>query len=83
MGDYLGRLEPGPVILSSLATDRQAQSRAFAAEFLAPAEALRRSLSDGPVEPEQVDDLASEFCVSSYVIRHQIENHKLATIAGW
>ena len=84
IGDYLGRLEPGPVILSSLATGRQAQSRAFAAEFLAPAEALRRRLGDdGPVEPEQVDDLASEFCVSSYVIRHQIENRKLATIAGW
>ena len=83
VGDYLGRPEPGPVILSSLATGRQAQSRAFAAEFLAPAESLRQRLGDGPVEPEQVDDLASEFCVSSYVIRHQIENRRLAALAGW
>ena len=83
LGDYLGRLEPGPAILSSLATSRQAQSRAFAAEFLVPTEALRRRLSGAPAEPEQVDDLASEFGVSSYVIRHQIENRGLAAIAGW
>lgn len=83
LGDYLGWPEPGPAILSSLATSRQAQSRAFAAEFLVPAEALRRRLGGGPVEPEQVDDLASEFLVSSQVIRHQIENHGLAAVADW
>lgn len=81
LGDYLG--QSGPAILSSLATDRQAQSRAFAAEFLAPAESLRQRLNGGPVEPERVDELGTEFGVSSHVIRHQIENHELATIADW
>ena len=42
VGDYLGRTEQGPATLSGLATDRQAQSRAFAAEFLAPADPLRQ-----------------------------------------
>ena len=82
LGDYLDRSWPGPAILSSLATNRQAQSRAFAAEFLAPAESLRQRLNGGAVEPERVDELGAEFGVSSHVIRHQIENHGLATIAA-
>lgn len=81
LGDYLGRSERSASILSSLATDRQARSRAFAAELLAPAESLRERLSDQPVPPERVDDLGHEFGVSSQVIRHQIENHHLATFA--
>ena len=83
LGDYLGRSEPGPAILSSLATDRQARSRAFAAELLAPAESLRRRLGSSLVEPEQVDELGHEYGVSTEVIRRQIENHGLATVVGW
>ena len=83
LGDYLGRREPGPAILSSLATDRQAQSRAFAAELLAPAESLRRRLGSPLAEPEQVDELGHEYGVSTEVIRRQIENHGLATVVGW
>ena len=44
LGDYLGRREHTPAILTGLATDRQSQSRAFAAELLAPAAALRQRL---------------------------------------
>ena len=83
LGDYLGRSGPGSAILSSLATDRQARSRAFAAELLAPAESLRRRLGSSLVEPEQVDELGHEYGVSTEVIRRQIENHGLATVAGW
>ena len=83
LGDYLGRSGPGPAILSSLATDRQARSRAFAAELLAPAESLRRRLGSPLAEPEQVDELGHEYGVSTEVIRRQIENHGLATVVGW
>lgn len=83
LGDYLGRTEPGPALLSVLATDRQARSRAFAAELLAPSESLRRRLRGGPAEPEQVDELALEYGVSTEVIRRQIENHGLATVVSW
>ena len=83
LGDYLGRTEQGPAILSGLATDRQAQSRAFAAEFLAPADSLRQRLGGEQVPPDAVDDLALEYGVSSYVVRHQIENHNLAHVAEW
>ena len=83
LGEYLGRPEPGPGLLSSLSTDSQAQSRAFAAEFLAPAEALRRRITRHSVDPEQADDLAQEFGVSSELIRRQIQNHELATVLGY
>ncbi len=80
LGDYVGRAAPGASILSSLATDRQARSRAFAAEFLAPAASLRRRLGGEPADMEKVDDLGREFGVSSLVIRRQIENHELGVI---
>ena len=84
LGDYLDRSEAGAGILTSLATDRQAQNRAFAAEFLAPAEALRAALNDADaVEPDHVHVLAQRYGVSGEVIRRQIENHKLASIAEY
>ncbi len=78
LGDYMGRSQPGAGILSSLITDRQAQSRAFAAEFLAPAESLRARLDGAFLDEEKIDDLGYEFGVSSQVIGYQIENHGLA-----
>ena len=83
LGEYLGRAVPGPSLLSSLSTDPQAQSRAFAAEYLAPVEALRQRITRHSVDPEQADDLAQEFGVSSELIRRQIQNHELATVLGY
>jgi len=83
LGDFLERSTPRPSLLSSLSTDRQAQSRAFAAEFLAPAEALRQRLAGNDLEPERADELAEEFGVSSQLIRHQVRNHDLATIVDY
>ena len=78
LGDYLGRQEPGFGILTSLFTDRQAQSRAFAAELLAPAESLRSRLDDRLADDDTVDEIGREFGVSSQVVLHQIESHGLA-----
>ena len=82
LGDYLGRSVPGHGLLSSLATDRQAQSRAFAAEFLAPAHSLRQRIGSEYVHIEQTDDLGYEFGVSSELIRRQITNHNIAKIVA-
>jgi hypothetical protein len=72
---------PGdPFLLSSAPTGRQQQSRAFAAELLAPAELISGRLAGDEVSREDVADLAAEFEVSTFVIEHQIENHKLARI---
>ena len=83
LGDYLDLSTPGPGLLSSLETDRQAQSRAFAAELLAPAPALRQRIRGDRIDAEQVQDLCDEFGVSNWVIRHQIENQDPANIAGY
>jgi hypothetical protein len=74
---FAGRLRD-PVLLSSAETQRQQLGRAFAAELLAPARLLRQRLSGELVTPDEIDDLANEFNVSTHVIEHQIGNHHLA-----
>lgn len=83
LGDYLGRPTPELAILTSLATDRQAQTRAFAAEFLAPADSLRHRIANDSIDIEQAEDLGREFRVSTELIRRQIQNHHLARIAAY
>lgn len=81
LGDYIGREELTPAILGSLDTARQARSRAFAAEFLAPAEWLWTQVSGAKsVDEEAVDEFAAELGVSSWVVRHQVQNHRIAEI---
>ena len=60
-------------------TWEQRASRAFAAEFLAPAAGLNKRLG-GRASPSLIDELANDYEVSSYAIGHQIENHRLAWI---
>ena len=62
-------------------TERQQRNRAFAAEFLAPSSGLRKRISHSVVDSDEVDDLAEEYGVSTYVIQHQIENHEIARLA--
>ena len=81
LGDYIGRSESGPAILGTLNTARQAESRAFAAEFLAPAESLRERVGNArAVDSQAVDELADEMKVSSWVVRHQVTNHAIAEV---
>jgi Zn-dependent peptidase ImmA (M78 family) len=56
-------------------------NRAFAAEFLAPHKMLQVDLSAATVGEEEIEDLAVDYGVSAFVIRHQIENHRLARIS--
>ena len=72
---------PGsPALLTQARSDRQQRSRAFAAEFLAPAAALRTRVSRPVLDEEDVDELAAEFGVSPWLIAHQLENHRIARI---
>lgn len=83
LGDYVGREEPAPAVLASLDTARQARTRAFAAEFLAPAAWLRNQVGSAEsVDGEAVDEFAAELGVSSWVVHHQIQNHRIAEIAN-
>jgi hypothetical protein len=76
--DYLTTPAGEPLLVTSARSERQKRNRAFAAEFLAPADLLREALPGQTVGDEELDDLAAVFGVSPSVIRHQIENHGLA-----
>lgn len=67
-----------PLLVTRSRSDRQKRNRAFAAEFLVPADLLREALPGRRLSYEELDDIAVSFGVSSSVIRHQIENHDLA-----
>ena len=75
LGDFLrpGKWQFG--ILNSLNNERQAFTRAFAAELLAPASALEPYFGSPP-DDEEVVGLSRRFKVSPMVISHQIENHR-------
>ena len=75
IGAFLSSSVRGPSLLSTLATDFQAFTRAFAAEFLAPADQIRARMKDGHTSAAA---LAREFRVSPLVITYQIQNHRLA-----
>ncbi len=62
-------------------TREQRASRAFAAEFLAPAAGLSRHLGER-VPHDEIDDLAGHYQVSPSVIVHQIQNHRLGWISA-
>ena len=62
-------------------SERQQRNRAFAAEFLAPASAIKRLVRFPSVDGDDIDELADEFGVSHRVIAHQIANHRIARIA--
>ena len=69
------------MLVTKATSARQQRNRAFAAEFLIPASALRGRVKWSVVDGDDVDELATEFGVSSYVVRHQLENHQIAQIA--
>jgi hypothetical protein len=73
-----------PIRRSALITDanteEQKRNRAFAAEFLAPASALRARVKARVVTEEQAEDLAAELGVSVYVIERQLINHGIASV---
>ena len=80
LSDHLASGQPSLVTRSG--TEHQQRNRAFAAEFLAPTESIRERIGGDRVGEEDIEELAQEFQVSDLVIRHQIQNHKLAWLGA-
>jgi hypothetical protein len=76
--EYLTNPSGQPMIVTRARSERQKRNRAFAAEFLVPADLLREALPGSVVGDEDIDALAANFGVLPSVVRHQIENHRLA-----
>jgi hypothetical protein len=69
-------------LLTGASTFRQQRSRAFAAEFLAPAAAIRARLVAGDVDSEDLAAVAVDLHVSEWVVRHQVDN-QMPDMAPW
>lgn len=67
------------LITSSHTWDQRA-SRAFAAELLAPANALRDRIRSDSVTTREVAQYADEFMVDPVLIERQLENHAVAQV---
>ena len=80
LAEYLASPRSGSLITKSH-SERQQRNRAFAAEFLAPSRGLRERVERSVVYDDEIDELAEEFGVSPFVIRHQLENHQIAQVA--
>ena len=75
---HFGSDQAGRRIVTKAYTAEQRASRAFAAELLAPAADIARHIGE-QVAPNEIDQLAQHYKVSSFVVSHQIQNHRL----GW
>jgi len=71
--EFLFTNRPEPLLVTKTRSERQKRNRAFATEFLLPADALRERINTEYVGEEVVDDLAAEFGVSTYVVEHQLQ----------
>ena len=67
-------------LVTSSHTWAQRASRAFAAELLAPADALRDRIRNESVSAREVAHYADEFVVEPVLIERQLENHAVAQV---
>jgi hypothetical protein len=70
---------PTARLLTDARTSDQSTGRAFATEFLAPAEEVSRRVGR-TIDEDEIAELAAQLEVSPSVVRHQIENHTLSRI---
>ena len=78
--EYLYAPAPQNALITDSNSEKQKRNRAFAAELLAPAAALRDMIKTSVVTWEQAEELADKFGVSAYVIDHQLKNHCIASL---
>lgn len=64
-------------LVTAARTPRQKRNRAFAAEFLAPADWLRQKDWGRVIEDASIEEAAEELGVYSEVVRHQLINHRI------
>ena len=67
-------------LITKARSERQQRNRAFAAEFLAPSSGLREIVSTKVVDSDHIDEIATFFAVSPFVIERQVKNHGIARV---
>jgi len=72
--EYLCSRDARSALITDVYTEQQKRNRAFAAELLAPASALRDRVKTDVITWDETEELAEEFGVASKIIEHQLEN---------
>lgn len=67
-------------LVTRVKSESQQINRSFAAELLAPSSVLRKRITASQVHQDEVEELAREFGVSSFIIEHQLHNHQIARV---
>ncbi len=75
VGDYIGFKKSPSACVSTLYVDRQAVGRAFAAELLAPSQAVVAMINEEDISRHAI---AAHFGVSEAVVDHQYRNNAAA-----
>lgn len=79
--EYLGISTNKVNLVTKVSTPNQKRCRAFSAELFAPAESLREDLKGcNRVYDDDISELAEKYDIDSLAIKHQIENHNIATV---
>lgn len=79
--EFLYREATGPHVVTKADSFQQRINRSFAAELLAPSKMLAKRVGGKQfVDFTELEDLATEFGVSSWLIKHQLENHEIAKL---
>jgi Zn-dependent peptidase ImmA (M78 family) len=78
--EFLATANGEPVLVTRTRSERQKRNRAFAAEFLAPADMIREKIAADRLWEDDLEELGEVFGVSPRVIRHQVINHRLAFV---
>lgn len=76
--EFLFTTQNEPLMVTKTRSESQKLNRAFATEFLLPADALKQRINTEYVGEEVIEDLADEFGVSTRVVEHQLQNHRIA-----
>jgi Zn-dependent peptidase ImmA (M78 family) len=80
--EYLCSNSEESALLTRISSDRQKRNRAFAAELLAPADGIRKLLSGSRIARDEVAEVAAHLRVSEWLLEHQVQNHRIATVEG-
>jgi hypothetical protein len=68
------------LVTSARTTDQKA-SRAFAAEILVPYLYLKKRFPDGIASQDEIEDVAREAGVSTYIVQHQADNNEIRVVS--
>jgi hypothetical protein len=78
--EYIFSTQLNPALITTLKTHNQKRNRAFAAEFILPADALRKMKIKAEISQDDLENLSTNFNISPYVLKHQLKNHHIAEV---